>query len=109
MEYELPSRRVFIAPGSMEHINKSVISQEEIVEDGLPKSISGALSLDKIRDKLSPEERIRLEELYPHGRIRLWGTKKSNKGHWDKIREDDVIIFYSKGHYIGDSNVRYTT
>ena len=111
-------RNVFIAPGSKEHINKSVFNlilgneslESEEIGKGKLLSIQGSIPIESIKDVLTAEEREKLEELYPDKKVRMWGTRPGLKRVWKSINEGrDLVIFYSEGKYICAADIVYKT
>jgi len=99
---------VFIAPGSQEHINKSVISTE-VGETPRLASIQGLIPIENIRDTLNETERKKLEEIYPDKRVRMWGARSGLKARWNWVKEGDIVVFYSNNYYICTAEAVYKT
>lgn len=104
----MEERGVFIAPGSKEHINKSVFPEEFEGVDK-PFSIQGLIPIERISDTLTDEERAKLVEIYPEGKVALWGTRPGLKNVWDGLKERDVVIFYNNNRYICAAEVVFKT
>ena len=105
----MDERNVFIAPGSKEHINKSVFDPS--LESGKEEllSIRGLIPIESIENVLTEEEKEELERIYPDGKIRMWGTRPKLRKVWESIKEGDLAIFYSKGRYICAADIVYKT
>ncbi|ADB58825.1 AAA family ATPase [Archaeoglobus profundus] len=102
-------RNVFIAPGSEEHINKSVFDLSSESGKGPLLSIKGLIPIKSIEDVLTDEEKEALKKIYSDGKVRMWGTRPSLKNTWESIREGDLVVFYSRGRYICAADIVYKT
>ena len=67
-------KQVFIAPVSREHINEDIISDEIRKKAKELVSIEGLIPIGLVSDTLSDENKRRLQEIFPDGKIRIWGT-----------------------------------
>jgi len=101
-------KNIFIAPGSKEHINKSVIPFE-VEKTKKLVSIQGLIPIYGIMDTLTDEERQRLEEIYPDKKIAMWGTRPGLRRVWESVKEGDIVIFYSENYYICTAEVAFKT
>ncbi|MEM2240432.1 MAG: AAA family ATPase [Candidatus Bathyarchaeia archaeon] len=63
-------------------------------------SLEGLISIESVSDTLSEEERLKLRELYPDGKVRMWGVKPNLRRMWEVLNEDDYVLFYSKNLYV---------
>lgn len=104
----MTTRRVFVAPGSGEHINKSVLSVEEGGGERLI-SLQGLIPIEKISDTLAPQEERRLRAAYPHGGVRMWGTRPGLRSTWESIEEGDLILFYNDNYFVASAEAVYKT
>ncbi|MEM2507624.1 MAG: AAA family ATPase [Nitrososphaeria archaeon] len=104
----MEERDIFIAPGSKEHINKSVFP-EEFEEVDKPFSVQGLIPIERISDALTGEERAKLVEIYPEGKVALWGARPGLKNVWDGLKEGDIVIFYNNNRYICTAEVVFKT
>jgi len=93
-------KQVFIAPGSREHINKSVIPYEGAIGRGRLTSLEGLIPIETIADTLTDEEKKKLYEIFPDKKVRMWGTRPALKRVWDSMKKGDYVIFYSNNYYI---------
>mgnify|MGYP000471627505 CR=1 FL=1 len=94
------TRQVFIAPLSKEHINNSVITDKICRRAKEIVSIEGLIPVDLVSDALTDEEERKLWEIFPDGKIRIWGTTEANEAIWDSINTGDYVLFYKRGYYI---------
>lgn len=104
----LAERGVFIAPGSSEHINKSVYVPSTGANQTL-LSLQGLIPIDNVADTLTAEEKAKLESIYPDRRIRMWGTRKGGAGDWRNMNVGDCVLFYHDNHYVCVAEVSYRT
>ena len=105
----MPQKRVFIATGSKERINKGIISIETLEEAGGLTSFESLFSIDNISDILSDDEKKSIEHLYPDGKVKLWGLKPDSRDAWESIKEGDYIVFYCDNRYICSAQVAFKT
>ncbi len=103
-----PERGVFIAPGSSEHINKSVYVPSSGATQAL-LSLQGLIPIENVAETLKPEERATLEKIYSDGRIRMWGTLPGGEGTWKKLKTDDIVLFYHDNYFVCVAEVAYKT
>ena len=103
------ARNVFLAPGSKEHINKSVMPLESFETAYKLKSIEGIIPLDNIADVLTQEEVLKLKEIYPDRKVRLWGARPGLKNVWDSLEVGDHILFYNQNSYICVADAAFKT
>lgn len=102
------AKNVFIAPGSREHINRSVMT-ETTGREGKLASLEGLIPIDAIADTLSEDERARLDQIYPDKKVRMWGARPNLKTTWGFLNENDYVLFYSNNYYICAAECAFKT
>jgi predicted RNA-binding protein len=75
--------KVFLAPGLLAHIRKSIV--EGIPQEELPIKDS---SLNEL-----------IQRYYASGRVTLWGFKETLRGLWGKAKPEDYVLFYHGGEF----------
>jgi len=78
--------RVFLAPRSNETSYKNFLST---IENGVDYAIVEPHLADDGKKLLSKEDKLF-----------VWGNKETKKASWDKMEEDDVVLFYKKGAFV---------
>ncbi len=100
-------KQVFIATGSKERINKSVISVSTLEEASALTSFENLVSIDNIADLLKEEEKRILEHLYPDRKVKMWGLKQELKEAWKSLKEGDYVVFYYDNRYVCSAQVAF--
>ena len=103
------TRNVFLAPGSKEHMNRSVLPAETPEDTSKLQSIEGIIPIDNLKDALSSEEEAELRRIYPNGRVRLWGARPGLKNVWDKLENGDYVLFYNRNYFICIAEAAFKT
>ncbi|MEM5867596.1 MAG: hypothetical protein QXG39_06720 [Candidatus Aenigmatarchaeota archaeon] len=75
--------RVFLAPGLLAHIRKSIIEGVQHEELAVKNS-----SLKEL-----------IQHHYASGRVTLWGIKDALRGLWERARPEDYLLFYHAGGF----------
>lgn len=66
------------------------------------KTIENGVTLDSIKESLSPELVSTLRSKYGSDMIRVWGTMPSRRAisFWKRMRHGDRVLFYQDGKYV---------
>jgi len=85
--------KVFLAPGFLKHIKRSVADGVKLQELNLQDKVL----LDLIRAE------------YRGSPIRLWAVKETLAGYWERCEPGDLLLFYNGGifRYLGEVAFRY--
>lgn len=84
---------IFLAPRSSETSYKNFLST---IENGVDFSLVERFLDDEGRNILGPEKK-----LY------VWGNKETRKSAWDKMRQDDLVLFYKQGKFVYAGRLLY--
>lgn len=76
----------------------SIITQptgNKDARDHYVDTIEGTVDLENFKHLLQDRDRVALQEIYPDGKIKLWGVTSggANKTKWSKIKKGDITIF----------------
>ena len=87
--------KVFLAPGLLQHIKRSVIDGVELQE----LDIQDQTLLDLVRAE------------YRDSKIKLWAVKDTLVGYWKRCQPGDLLLLYNGGifQYSGEVAFRYPT
>ena len=87
--------KVFLAPGFLKHIKRSVIDGVRLQE----LDLQDRTLLDSIRAE------------YGSSPIKLWAVKETLVGYWERCEPGDLLLFYNGGifRYSGEVAFRYPT
>src|SRR3989344_798007 len=85
--------QIFLAPRSNETSYKNFLST---IENGVDFTIVEPYLNEKGKKILGKSEKLF-----------AWGNKETGKSSWDKMREDDLILFYKKGAFVYAGHLLY--
>lgn len=87
----LPVERLFLAPRSNETSHNSLIST---IKNGIP--------YERVHPYLSVDTR---KILSAFSLVFAWGNQESLKSRWEKMKEDDFVLFYAEGCFVYSGRV----
>lgn len=69
----------------------------DAAKENYSKTVANTVEINRLRAEMSTQTAQNLENHYPDGRVRIWGTRSSNRAEFGKINPGDVVFFY--GNY----------
>jgi hypothetical protein len=71
----------------------------ELPNQHLQKTIKNNVSLESIQDRISIDTKAQLEQLYPEGRLWIWGLRpgEGNDRTFEQLQAGDVACFFDSG------------
>ena len=76
-------------------------------------TIENDVMIDEVSDLLSPDELAALQEIYPDGKMKVWGVTPGAKGQnakkWERMNEGDVTLLSQSGGIFASAVTTYKT